>query len=225
MNSLKARGANIVPDWSKPALGAIYRKAKFSFGRIKRGLRPPPFPENRDGKVYIHLGCGEINAPGFINVDAVPFSHIHYVQQVEDLSIFPNNYADLIYASHVLEHISYRKVFEVLGEWHRVLKEGGVLRLAVPDFDKLIKVYSAENKDVQTIIKVLMGGQGYAYNVHKSVFNEKYLEELLLLVGFREVRRWDPQKVELHSFEDWASRPIKLNGKKYSISLNLEAIL
>ena len=224
MNTLESKLAKYIPDWSKPILSSIYRDAKLALERIKRRLHPQSLPKNSDGKVYIHIGCGEINAPGFINVDAIPLSHVHYVQEVEDLSIFPNKSADLIYASHVLEHVSHREVPKVLKEWRRVLKEGGILRLSVPDFDKLREVYSSEERDMKTIIMPLMGGQDYAYNFHKTVFNEKYLTELLLSVGFKEVRKWDPEKVELHSFEDWASRPIEIKGRKYLISLNIEAV-
>lgn len=203
-------------------LSLIYRNTKLTFEELKREIHPPKYPPT--GKVYISLGCGEINAPGFINVDAVPYSHVHYVQEVDDLSIFPNKYADLIYASHVLEHISHKDLFKVLREWYRVLKYGGVLRLSVPDFDKLIEIYSSEEKDIRAIIMPLMGGQDYAYNFHKSVFNEKYLTELLLSVGFKEVRKWNPEKVELHSFDDWASRPIEIKGRKYPVSLNIEGV-
>jgi len=224
MKAIREKLVKYVPHWAKPILGSIYRDGKLTLKRIKRRLRSPVFPKSKDGRVYIHLGCGEINAPGFINVDAIPLPHVHYVQDVEDLSIFPNEYADLVYASHILEHISHQKITKVLKEWHRILKRGGVLRLSVPDFDKLIAVYSAEEKDIQAIIMPLMGGQDYAYNFHKTVFNEKYLTGLLLSVQFREVREWDPEKVELHSFEDWASRPIEIGGRKYLISLNIEAV-
>lgn len=205
-------------------ISVVYRDVKLTLEEMKRELHPPSLPKNKNGKVYVHLGCGEINAPGFINVDAVPYSHIHYVQEVDDLSIFSNKYADLIYASHVLEHISHREVTKVIGEWRRVLKEGGVLRISVPDFDKIIETYSSEENDIRAIIMPLMGGQDYAYNFHKTVFNEKYLTELLLSVGFKEVRKWNPEQVELHSFDDWASKAIEIKGRKYPISLNIEAV-
>ncbi len=213
-----------MPNWSKPILSSIYRNVKLDLERIKRRLHSPPIPKTENGKIYIHLGCGEINAPSFINVDAIPLSHVHHIREVEDLSIFPNNHADLIYASHVLEHISHIDVPKVLKEWRRVLKEGGILRLSVPDFDELINIYSSEERDIQAIIMPLMGGQDYAYNFHKTAFNEKYLAELLLSVGFKEVGKWDPEKVELHAFDDWASRPIDIKGRKYPISLNIEAV-
>lgn len=133
-------------------LGIIYRNLRFTFAKeVERELFPSKLPTNRDKKVYIHLGCGSINASGFINVDVIPYSHVHYIQHVEDLSIFPENYADLIYASHILEHISHNKISEVLREWYRVLKKDGIPRLSVPDFDKLIDVYFNEEKDIKTI--------------------------------------------------------------------------
>jgi len=209
----------------KRIAGIIYRNFNFTFFQeVRRELFTPKLPKTKNNKVYIHLGCGPINAPGFINVDVLPYSHVHYIQRVDDLSIFPDEYADLIYASHVLEHLSHHNTLAILKDWYRVLKKGGILRISVPDFDKLIEVYSCEQKDIKAIIGALMGGQNYEYNYHKSVFNEKYLKELLLSSKFREVRNWNPQNVEMHSFEDYASRPIKINGKEYQISLNIEAV-
>lgn len=209
----------------KRILGIVYRNFKFTLlEEVKREILPPKLPNNPEGKVYIHLGCGPINAQGFINVDLRPFSHVHYIQEIENLNIFPNEYADLIYASHVLEHVSHCKLSEVLKEWYRVLKKNGILRISVPDFDKIVNVYFSEKNDIKSIISPLMGGQDNLYNFHKSVFNENYLKELLLLTGFRDVRHWNPEETELHSFEDWASRPIKVKSTQYSISLNIEAL-
>jgi SAM-dependent methyltransferase len=41
---------------------------------------------------------------------------------------------DAIYSSHVLEHLYLREAERLLGECHRVLTGGGILRLALPDF-------------------------------------------------------------------------------------------
>ena len=84
-------------------LFGIYNRVKKYLGMMKRRVPAPSLPINEDNKVYVHLWCGEINAPGFINVDAIPFSHIHYVQDVEDLSIFPNKYTDLNWASRPIK--------------------------------------------------------------------------------------------------------------------------
>ena len=189
--------------------------------RIKRRINPPKLPINKDGKIFIHLGCGDQNDKRFINVDVLPLPHVHYVQGVENLKVFPNKYADLIYASHILEHISHCKLITTLREWRRVLKNGGVLRISVPDFDKIINIYKLENNNINKIKGALMGGQDYKYNFHKSVFNKEYLTELLLFAGFDSVRLWTPENAEFYSFNDWASKYIET---KYPVSLNLEAV-
>lgn len=178
-----------------------------------RKIFPPAIPQNKDGKVYIHLGCWDQKNDKFINVDTEAFPHVHHVRNVQDLSVFENETADLIYASHLLEHISHLKLHEVLKEWARVLKRGGILRLAVPDLDKIISFYNSSGNDINQIVAALMGGQDYEYNYHKAVFNEKYLSDLLKNAGFTNIRHWDAKK-ENFGFEDFA--------KNYRGSLNLE---
>ncbi|MCX6717349.1 MAG: methyltransferase domain-containing protein [Candidatus Taylorbacteria bacterium] len=160
--------------------------------RVQRFFNPPRLPENKNNKVFIHLGCGNKNNNEYINVDALPFPRVHYISRVEKLSMFPNNYADLVYASHVLEHVSHLQLLDVLHEWKRIIKPGGTLRLSVPDFDKIISIYETENKKIESIIGPLMGGQDYDFNFHKSIFNEFFLNKVLKDVGFNKVSIWDP---------------------------------
>ena len=191
---------------------------------LKRLFVRPKLPNNSDGKVLIHLGCGDIASPEFINVDCRPASHVHYVRDVCDLSIFSDNYADLVYASHVLEHIRRAAMRRTLWEWRRIIKPGGLLRLSVPDFDALVTIYQTCGNDIDSIADPLMGGQDYDQNVHYSVFNSEYLTRLLKEARFQNVREWDPQRVDYHDFEDWASKTIERGGKQYRVSLNLEAV-
>jgi len=197
-------------------------KRKLLFG--KRLLAKPKLPENADGKILIHLGCGDIASPEFINIDARPAPHVHYVRDVCDLSIFSDNCADLVYACHILEHIRHNNLKKTLWEWRRILKTGGILRLSVPDFDALLDIYKGCDNDIDSVLASLMGGQDYAENTHYSVFNLKYLSNLLSEVGFRSVQEWNPQQVDYHNFEDWASKTFEREGRKYRVSLNAEAI-
>ncbi|MBN2121162.1 MAG: methyltransferase domain-containing protein [Candidatus Omnitrophica bacterium] len=196
----------------------------FKIGVFIRIFKKRPYPVNKDGKVLIHVGCGELDDRRFINVDSRVAGHVHVVGTIEDFPcLFPEGYADLIYACHVLEHVSHLKLIETLLGLRRCLKKGGILRVSVPDFKTLVYIYE-NNKSLDYIIPPLMGGQGYAFNFHHSVFDESYLSRLFLEAGFSQVRLWDPQKVEYHEFDDWSRRKINLSGQEFSISLNLEAV-
>jgi predicted SAM-dependent methyltransferase len=203
----------------------LRRQLKLQLSFAKRRLRKPRLPENEDGKVLLHIGCGKVNSPEFINVDARPSAHVHIVtDDITSLPDFDRGTVDLVYMCHILEHIKRDHLKEVLSEMKRVLKEGGVLRLSVPDFDRLVEVYDASGKDINAISRQLMGGQDHAYNIHYSVFNRKHLTALLEEAGFSKVIPWDPDHCKYHDFKDRASRKLKTNGKEILISLNLEAI-
>lgn len=201
------------------------KQLKLQLSYLKRQVITPPFPKNSNGKVLLHIGCGETNSPEFINVDARPFAHVHIV--TDDITSLPNFGAatvDLVYMCHILEHIKRDNIKKVFSEMKRILKIGGVLRLSVPDFDRLIEVYNASGKDINAICHQLMGGQDNEYNIHYSVFNHQLLTEVLQEAGFREVLPWDPNNCQYHDFRDRATRKLRVDSREYPISLNLEAI-
>lgn len=202
----------------------VQRRLRRELGFVRRSLTNPPLPQ-RGGPLLVHIGCGDISSPEFINVDAQPYPHVHYVRNdITELSMFANASVDLVYMCHVLEHVRRKEIFDVLAEFRRVLKPGGVLRISVPDFDLLIAMYEGIGRDPDGIIAPLLGSHANDYDIHYWVFTERSLLEILFKAGFRAVRQWDPHQCDHHAFEDWASRTLETDGKKFSVSLNLEAI-
>lgn len=177
-----------------------------------------------EGKLYLHLGCGHVNHKYFIHIDGYPFPHVHYVQSIDKLSQFDDARVDLIYASHCLEHFGYLRTKAVLEEWYRVLRKGAVLRLSVPDFDKLVEIYTIHHHDPDVILPQLFGGQNNKYNYHLTALNKLNLSRLLQEVGFEEIREWQPGAEELMTFDDFSIYKKEIEGKLYEISLNIEAI-
>lgn len=222
----KRSGTILRQLWSDLAWACFVagRRLKGRILRVKTVFSRPKWPQNADGRVLIHLGCGNIASPEFINVDARPAPHVHHVCDVTDLSVFSDNCADLIYACHVLEHVRHTALKQTLWEWRRVLKPGGVLRLSVPDFDKIIHIYQSCSRDLECILGPLMGGQEHRYNIHYGAFNQTYLANKLKEVGFGDVRVWEPGKVAHHDFSDWANSGISRNGTTLPVSLNIEAV-
>jgi len=178
-----------------------------------------------DKPALLHVGCGPINAHGFINIDARPQPHVHIVtRNLFKLWMIPDASADLIYMCHVLEHVGHNDSMSTLREMYRILRPGGVLRISVPDLDLLIAAYQGSGHQIRAIERALMGGQDYRFNFHYAAFNAEHLRNLLLTGGFRTTREWNPLDCEHHDFADWASRPISWNGRDFPVSLNLEGV-
>lgn len=194
------------------------------FGKIVRAIKPPLLPKNSNDKVLVHIGCGEFNDSRYINIDARPMPHVHYVTQDLEINQFPLDSVDLIYACHVIEHLSHRKLLPILSNWFSRLKDGGILRLSVPDFDTIIDIYRNRGKDIDSIKLPLLGGQEYDFNYHKAIFNHNYLYGLLKKAGFRAIQEWDPKSASYYKFDDCAGMVFSAAGKEYPISLNLEAV-
>ena len=180
----------------------------------------------------LHLGCGKRFMPGFVHVDLADYKHIDHRCDVRVLPMFRDFTANLIYASHVVEYFNRDEVVDVLKEWRRVLKKGGTLRLAVPNFEALVRVYIKHHKDLDLVRGPLYGkweipGTGKTIH-HKTVYDFSSLRIVLEKAGFVSIRRWDWRKVfvgEYKDFDDFSQAYIPHMDKEGGIliSLNVEA--
>ncbi len=162
--------------------------------------------------------------PNFINIDVYPYPNVHFVRDVTSPRLWKEEGADVIYASHVLEHVERSRVQSTLDSWHRILRVGGLLRLSVPDFDAIVEIYTKRGNDIETIALPLMGGQLNQADFHYAIFNRASLADALHKSGFAVVRAWDPKNCNDHIFDDYSILEFDAGEKKIPISLNLEAI-
>ena len=131
----------------------------------------------------------------------------------------------MIYASHVIEHTPRFKTEPALYEWYRVLKKDGILRIAVPDFEAIVKVYS-KNKNLDELMGILYGRQDCEYHFHYKIFDYFTLSCLLKKIGFKKVYRYDFKKTIHNDYPDysWAHLPHGDRENGTLMSLNIEAI-
>ena len=62
----------------------------------------------------LHLGCGSKHIDGFINIDARELPEVDEIDDVKTLVKFDKESINLIYASHILEHITRLEYTNVL---------------------------------------------------------------------------------------------------------------
>ena len=168
---------------------------------------------------YLHIGCGSvILPPPFENLDTRELDGVDHVSKAYPLSSFDDNTFDLVYSSHVLEHFTRAETQAVVNEWVRVIKPGGIIRLSVPSFENLIKIYKA-SEDMDYIIGPLMGGQTYDENFHYNMFDEKRLTKYLENAGCEAVHPWDYRRTCHSKYFDFS----QATTWEIPISLNLEA--
>ena len=119
---------------------------------------------------------------------------------------FGNDTFGFVYSEHVIEHLNYEEGFSMISESYRVLKPGGVIRIATPNLNFLInlilnpvvnlnmlyieKFYSTKTKksiypnfnNPVPVLNNFVRDWG-----HKFIYDSITLKELLLKVGFTKI--------------------------------------
>lgn len=175
----------------------------------------------------INLGCGKRDfGSDWIHIDGGDFPHL-YSKDIVDLP-FEDDSIDLIYASHVFEYFDRQEGEGVLGKWRSKLKPGGMLRLAVPDFQNMARLYAFENIALSKFLGPLYGKMkmGDKTIYHKTVYDFVSLQIMLRECNFREIQRYDWHDTEHAQFDDHSQAYIPHMDKKNGtlISLNVQAV-
>lgn len=141
----------------------------------------------------LNLGGGNVPLEGFELVDRCVGKEVYPLE-------YPDNSADEIRCSHCLEHFSRREAIAAFKDWVRVLKPGGIIKIAVPDMGWIMA-----NPSHPHFEGYIYGGQTDANDFHRSAWSDGKLRELMKQCGLVEIFPW---KSEL---QDCAALPVSLN--------------
>ena len=165
----------------------------------------------------LHIGGEEVKA-GWKILNIKPGPHVDYVGSCTELNQFADESVDEVYASHILEHLGYeRELPTALKEIYRVLKPGGRLRVSVPDFEMLCRIFLHPRVDAEqrfSVMRMVFGGQSDRFDYHKVGLTWEFFSDFLRSAGFTRIQRVSEFKL----FDDWSSYRIKGN----LISLNVD---
>lgn len=164
-------------------------------------------------------------------IDKLPESIVVY-----DLSKgvpYEDNTFEMVYSSHVLEHIDKQFSFDFMRECHRVLKPNGILRIVVPDLELLVKNYlnsfsadigehetatsdlleqmvrkeaSGTSKQAKTLRKVenfFLGDARKRGETHQWMYDRVSLPNLFLTSGFKEIKIMSFNTSKLESWNNF----------------------
>ena len=142
----------------------------------------------------LHLGCGQRYFEGYINID-YPLSE-HSVQQTSVADEYANllelkykaGIIDEIRLHHVFEHFSRTVACALMASWNSWLKQGGVLRIEVPDFERTGKAALSRfssKKQKYVALRHIFGSQEAYWAVHYEGYTPTLLTKLMELYGFK----------------------------------------
>jgi predicted SAM-dependent methyltransferase len=200
---------------SSPTLMRVYR----SLLRICRYSRWSPIglyyrSKVRNGLVSfdppykLHLGCGPVRLDKWVNVDLDYSVQPDVVWDLTKGIPLNDHSCELIYCEHLLEHMSVDEGLSLLHECNRVLRPGGILRVAMPSLDALIeKSYLGnwreqdwltwpEYQFIQTRAEML--NVAFRWWGHQWLYDREELHRRLREAGFENVRdvTWGTSSLE-----------------------------
>ena len=216
-------------------------------------------------KIKLNLGCGSVRPNGWINTDSslnanlqrVPIIGKSMAKIISNVSYLSNNLTymnlnndwrfndssvDVVYASHLFEHLSLKSADLFLKNAYRCLKPGGVIRIVVPDLYKISKKYINEYDEMDRgnptefimwainmhregqygnpslFKKIIYELQGYPHQ-HKFMYDDKSLIHKMEAYGFKELTSLS------YGFSKLIQEIEEVEGSKESyLSVYIEAI-
>ncbi len=138
----------------------------------------------------LHIGSGPVRLPGWTNVDNQKYPGVDHVLDVTRGMPWKRGEAELIFAEHFIEHLSYEDGLRFLRDCRRILRPDGILRLSTPSLDWVWHTqyhpgqWSDPSEAVRDAFWMNKAFRGWG---HQFLYNLPALDATLRAAGFAEV--------------------------------------
>ena len=119
-----------------------------------------------------------------------------YYGDAMDADSYVKGKFDVVFASHVLEHMPWHATDSVLASWVRILNPGGALHVMVPSLEWCAEEILSDNPS-KALLPVLFGGQFQTGDDHLTGFTMRYLRARMEKAGLHVYRAVSGAK-EIH---------------------------
>ena len=120
---------------------------------------------------------------------------------------FKDCVADYIYTSHFVEHLYLKDAIHLVNECYRVLKNGGTVRICVPDLEYALKLYSSGKKQDMLQNYFFVEDDESYYARHKYMYDYEMLSTILSQSGFHDIQRCKFQEGSVPDMDILDNRP------------------
>ena len=152
------------------------------------------FNGHSNGNLKLNIGCGRAQFEGWLNIDG---NFIHRPDMWLDVRRglpFKDKTVGVVYSCHFFEHLFLTELNPLLSECRRVLRDDGLLRIAVPSLGSAIVAYQNGDPDWFSTFPAefrSLGGRFFndmlCGDQHRLMFDFTFIQELLSNLGFKEV--------------------------------------
>lgn len=146
----------------------------------------------------LNIGCGKRVFKDYLNIDLDQRLNVDYPYLQSDAAKLPldSECAEEILTVHIFEHFWPWDVQDILAEWKRVLKPGGMLIVECPNLERSAALFcwaiKEGKKDISTMLMNAFYGDPKDRDLpgrHKWGYTPQTLIETLQQAGFRECRQ------------------------------------
>jgi predicted SAM-dependent methyltransferase len=153
---------------------------------------------SKQKKIFLDLGSGrKKGVDGWTTVDIIGADINYDLRKGLPLK---DNSVDIIYSSHMLEHIQFDELLGFISECLRVLKKNGKFKVCVPNAELYINAYKNKINILERVPNayqpaIVFTGSfidqinyiAYMNGQHKYLFDTENLQNILRLAGFSKV--------------------------------------
>lgn len=179
---------------------------------MKKNIKKLTSLPMQKGPIKLNVGCGTDYKKGWINIDNNSDDNIEKLDLNWDLRNplpYDDDSVDFIFNEHFIEHLTVEEGQAAIRDFMRVLKPGGIMRIATPDLEVTVDKYVNVPIEKDPVIKkykmdyiktraerINIGFRAWG---HKWIYDYEELERRLKEAGCKNIKR---QKLRQSSSKD-----------------------
>lgn len=156
-------------------------------GWVNTDISPHLFIARTPGLAMALHKLGKMSADRYAEHQRGVFRNTRYLN-VSKPWPFDDGRFEAIASSHVVEHLTLHGAKNCFAESRRCLRDGGVLRISVPDLDAYVGNYNPDNA-LEWATDLFEANERSEKNMHHFMYNFTSMRALLTQAGFTQVNR------------------------------------